>query len=290
MSSPSAYRTPGMPAPPPPDSSPDFAAQRKRQRRTLLAIAGGGLVVVATAIAIATTTAHRNEVQTLTSAVGTLETCLLRQPLAPGETASLRLRRLQLATVGAVTHPPPDHARPSMCSQPARVVIHLMKGEGSSEADLKALTDLAAHLDQQGSILADLSDDVDAASAALARLAPSAAPASTDPLPPKASFTVDDLRAVPPLSKDGTSLGSTFTEDNPGLSLPVLIDDKDMPEAPLLCTFRESSAAASCRSLKTLRSAAQQGLRLLGTSDESVDPLVFAGRRGSEGVYSAKTA
>ena len=289
MNPPSAYRTPGEPAPPPPDSSPDFAAQRKRQRRMLLAIGVVAVVVVGGGIAVAGAVAHHNEVQATNAAVGNLQGCLFRQPLAQGETASVRFRRLQLGTVGAVTHPPPDKAWPSVCSQPARVVLDIVKGGGSSEADIKAISDLATQLDAQGSVLADLSGPIDAAAAIALRLAPFAAPASSDPLPPKALFTVDDLRSVAPLSKDGTSLGSTFTEDNPGLSLPVLIDDKDMPEAPLLCTFRESAATASCRSLKGLRTAAQQGLRLLGTSEESVDPLVFAGRRGSEGVYSAKT-
>ena len=255
----------------------------------LLAVGAAVVVVVGGGIAVAGVVSHRNEVKAVDAAAGNLQGCLLRQPLAQGETASLRFRRLQLGTVGAVTHPPPDKAWPSVCSQPARVVLDLMKGQGASDADSKAIADLATQLDAQGSVLADLSGAVEAAAAAVARLAPSAAPVSTEPLPPKALFTVDDLRPVPPLSKDGTSLGSTFTEDNPGLSLPVLIDDKDMPEAPLLCTFRQAAATASCRSLKGLRAAAQQGLRLLGTSDETVDPLVFAGRRGSEGVFSAKT-
>ena len=284
-----AYRTPGEPVPQPPDSTPDFAGANRRRRRTLAIGAGVGLAVIAAGAAVAITAAQHAQAQAVSAATTQLDTCLFQQPLEASESPGMRFRRLQLGAVAGAERPAADKAWPGACAQPARRVLDAMRAAGASDADVKAVAELARLLDDPGAVLADLTAPVDAATAAVSRLAPAVAVSGGDPLPPRALLTVDDLRAVKPLSKDGTSLGRTFTEDNPGLSLPVLIDDKDLPDAPLLCTFRESAATASCRSLRGLVADPKQGMRLLGTSDEDAEPLVFAGRRGSEGIFAAST-
>jgi hypothetical protein len=58
-------------------------------------------------------------------------------------------------------------------------------------------------------------------------------------------------------------------------------------QAPLLCVFRNAGSGAKCRSLTELSAIHGHGLRLLGTSDEASPTLIFAGKRGSEGVFVA---
>ena len=100
-----------------------------------------------------------------------------------------------------------------------------------------------------------------------------------------AVLNVDTLARVPPVSKRGTALSQSYTEDNPGLALPILITEESL-QAPLLCSF-SSGNTASCDSLESLASVKGHGLRMLGTSDASSQSLIFAGRRGSEGVFVA---
>jgi hypothetical protein len=78
-----------------------------------------------------------------------------------------------------------------------------------------------------------------------------------------------------------------YTEPHPGLDLRVLVGDQGAPGAPFLCTVRRAPPGARCAALPTAISATKQGLRLLGTADDGAAPLVFAGNRGSEGVFRA---
>jgi len=52
---------------------------------------------------------------------------------------------------------------------------------------------------------------------------------------------------------------------------------------------RRAAAGATCTALPPAVSASKQGLRLLGTADDGAAPLVFAGNRGSEGIFRADT-
>jgi hypothetical protein len=115
-------------------------------------------------------------------------------------------------------------------------------------------------------------------------LHPSEVGKGSEPLP-AAAPNVDSLADVTPLSSKGASFNNTYTEDNPGLSLPVLIDDQDL-SAAILCRFH-AVLEAQCRTLGELSSVHGHGLRLLGTSDPDAPSLIFAGNRGAEGVFVA---
>jgi hypothetical protein len=112
-----------------------------------------------------------------------------------------------------------------------------------------------------------------------------AAPAplrSTDQTLPPVAANLDSLAALAGLATN--ALSRAFTEDNPGLSLPVLLE-KDELTPPLLCVFTASGEDVACRSLDELKQLQGHGLRLLGTSDPGAPNLIFAGRRGSSGVF-----
>jgi hypothetical protein len=104
--------------------------------------------------------------------------------------------------------------------------------------------------------------------------------------PPAASpLTADTLTA--PLSKTPFNLKSVFSDPHPGEKLHLLVDDQSVEGSPFLCTV--TATTAECRKLPAAIAGSSQGVRLLGTSDEDAEPLIFAGKRGTEGVYRSDT-
>lgn len=134
----------------------------------------------------------------------------------------------------------------------------------------------------------DAGEPIAAGLAAVDETFSSSVPPASESLPP-AVPGVESLPTNAVLSKKGTALGRSYTEDNPGPSMPVLIDEEGLP-APLLCVFKAESETTTCRSLTELSAVRGHGLRMLGTSDPEAPEIVFAGRRGSEGIFTAGSA
>jgi hypothetical protein len=269
------------------DSSPDFLVLQAaaNRRRLKLVILGG--VVVAVTIGVATLAVQRSARQELEAGIDDLRGCLLQAPLEAKETPALRFRRLQLQ---ALTQPDSalaaerDKLWPFLCRPLALRVSESLK-DSVGEEDRKTLDGLAAFLGNAGAIAQDPTPAVEPAVALLDKLHSSPVRTSASPLPPRGR-TVDDLPKTSALSAKGTAMSSTFTEDNPGVSMPVLVDEPDMA-APVLCVFHASEPAGKCRLLTELAPTRGHGRRLLGTSDPDAPNLIFAGRRGSEGVFVA---
>ncbi|MEO6420769.1 MAG: hypothetical protein ABIP39_15260 [Polyangiaceae bacterium] len=281
------YREPSEPFPQPPDSTPDFAAMRRVRGRRFAIIGGVVAVVAMSAAGIGLFVSQRATRQATESSAAELRSCLLQGPLEAGETPSLRFRRLQLAAMTrseAERLVPGARIWPLECRPAAGKALDSFTGAAGQDALVKPLAELTKKLDQRTAISEDLSALVDQTIAALDKAAPGPIASAAEKLPPMA-LNVDALAKLSSISKEGTSLGHSFTEDNPGLSLAVLIDEKDLPDAPLLCEFNQTDPDASCRTLSELKGAQQHGLRLLGTSDPGARTLVFAGQRGSEGVF-----
>lgn len=197
----------------------------------------------------------------------------------------MRLRRLQLRALGysdADLAPSSAKLWPMSCKDNAVSAAAALK-DSSTEQSQKSLSDLIAFLAQPSAIWRDGTSVVVPALATLDAAAAGTVAPGKDPLPPTA-LNLDTLGAIGALTKKGASFSQTYTEDNPVLSLPVLIDDQDLP-APLLCAF--SKEAAQCRALTELSAVHGHGLRLLGTSDADTPPLIFAGKHGAEGVFVA---
>jgi len=272
------------------DSSPDFGAlgaRSRRNRRIVFALLG---LLIVGGIGFAVFSAKRTREAELAALASELRVCLLGGPLSDKESLLERFRRLQMHALGHS-----DTARvtqgknlwPLTCHDPADRLAKLLKGS-VSETEAKAISDLVTLLAKPESVTKDGADSVAAVLAYLDGASPGPVPSGKHALPP-AVANVDTLPASAQLSKKGTALGKCYTEDNPGLSLPVLIDEEGL-QAPLLCVFRASGDDAGCRSLGELSAVRGHGVRMLGTSDPEAPNLVFAGRRGAEGIFATGTA
>jgi hypothetical protein len=278
-------------------------AQGKKRGQKKVAIAGAALVVAALGGVFALTKYQTAQADAeIGGAWGSFSACLFgSEPLAPGETASQRLRAIQLK---AMTLPEaqraPDGGKPwpDRCTNLGHALHEAIKNAGRAQKDGKDLAHyseaLAKLLKEPTSYAADLSEAADGAWESAAKEGVKAAPNKNVAPPPPAAkaLTVDALAKIEPLSKTSFNLKSLFTEPHPGGPLRILIDEKGLPGSPFICTFSGggAAAAAKCASLPPALAQSQHGYRLLGTSDDDAAPLVFAGKRGSSGVYRADSA
>jgi len=271
------------------DSSPDFATLRARSQRRFALIGGGGLLLALIAGGLALWSQQRAARRELDGAVDSLRDCLLTGPLDEKESVTLRFRRLQLR---ALAHPDAELVTdavkiwPFSCRSATGAAQAALK-DSATETQLATLSALGKFLGPQSAVSRDASAIAEAALRTLNEVHDAPVRKGSEPLPPSVP-NVDSIVASTPLSQKGASFSRTYTEDNPGLSLPVLIDDQDLP-APIVCSFRDS-LEAQCRTLSELAAVHGHGLRLLGTSDPDAPNLIFAGNRGSEGIFVAGSA
>lgn len=295
MSSDLEYADAGAPEPPGPESIDAITADRKRRRARLLwgglaaliLVGGGGAAVLAYQDAQARARAD--------GAYSAFHRCVLGPGLEPGERPSRRLRAVQLAAMGLDDKqraPEKDVPWPARCAPLAHALGEVLADSG--KADRKALGQkveaLAKELKEPRAFAADLSGPLEEIWPA-AEQAGLALAASAVEGPPAAALSLDAdaLGKVEPLAKSSTSLAGLSVEPHAGGPLRVLADDRALPTAPFLCTFPAAPAGVSCARLPAPIAGMRQGLRLLATADDDAAPLVFAGNRGSEGVYRGDT-
>lgn len=285
------------PLPPPSDDLAALVAEQKKRRLRMLA--GGAVVAVVAVGGILAFNAQqeRKADERIAHAFGALSRCLLGPPLEAGETPSLRLRRVQLkaSTLTDEQRAADGGPRwPEGCGTYALQLDEALRDAGRGKGD-KDLAHAAAAL---GKLLKDgnaASADLTAPVDALWSLAPlenvQAAPAVEVPAAPVRAdpLDADALGRGTPLTQKAFSFKAVYTEPHPGLDLRVLVDDQGAAGAPFVCTVRRAEAGARCAPLPASIAASKQGLRLLGTADDGAAPLVFAGSRGSEGIYRADT-
>jgi len=272
------------------DSTPDLAVQNARRKRVGVFIALVVLVAAGGALAATIVIAGQRATAELEAAASDVRGCLFVKPLEGGETPMLRFRRLQLAAASNS-----DSARlagstkvwPDRCRDSITKLRELLKTNAKPD-ELESLVKLNKVLGDATLSLRDATAVLTPVLTLLDSRAKGGIPATSEPLPQLAR-NVDSLAAIPPLSTKGTALSSSHTEENPGISLPVLVDDESLT-SPLLCSFRAGEAGAECRAMTELTSVHGHGLRLLGTSDERSPTIVFAGKRGSEGIFAAGSA
>jgi hypothetical protein len=224
-----------------------------------------------------------------------LSRCLLGEPLKNNERPSARFRGIQLAalTLGELQRAPgKGDPWPDRCAPLAHVLFAALKDAGRAEEgkqDLAYWTEqLATQLKQEGAYAKDLSEPIDQVwdLATKASLALEPRPDQAAPVAPATPMTIDALAQTKGLTTKPFELKSLRTELNPGPTLRLLVEDKDIPDSPFACTFEAAKAAGRCARLpKALAEASRAGFHLLGTGDEAAPPLVFAGDRGADGVF-----
>jgi len=233
-----------------------------------------------------------------------LSQCLIGEPLKEGERASMRFRKHQLmAMTQADVRRAPEHGEPwpERCAVFANKLNEALKEAGKAEEGAKDLAhwsgQLATLLKEDGSFWKDISGAIDETwaqsgklrlkAAVLPTAAGSAAQAEAGPPP----LTVDTLAATPPVTPKPVALTSVHSQPHPDLRVQLLVDDKQLPKSPFWCTFEEEKEAAHCQTLSdSIVSGGKADFRLLGTADEDMAPLVFAGTDGSKGIYRADKA
>ncbi|MBI5536239.1 MAG: hypothetical protein HY898_26190 [Deltaproteobacteria bacterium] len=285
-----------------PDKEPlstSMGADRKQRTLKLALVAGGVVVIAAAGFFVLSNSLDRKAQQKINSEWSRLSRCMIgTEPLAAGDNASVRFRNLQLT---AMVLPAEKRAEaggvpwPARCATHAHAVAEAWKDAGRSGKDAKDLAATAEELAKllksgdANPVVVDLSDPVarlweqaDKEHLAVQEMADVPAPlAAARPM------TSDSLKPDEALSKTFFGFKNLFEEPNAGDALRFIVEDKSLGDSPFVCTFTDKKAA--CRKLPaSLKSLS--GLRLLATTDDGAEPLVFAGNRGSEGVFRSDTA
>lgn len=257
-----------------------------KKRRRVLAIVGAVLVVVG---GIATFGVLRylkaEAAERVKAGHGELAQCLLGEPLAEGETASMRFRAIQrgaLTLSDQTRDPSKGEPWPDRCAPYAH---KLAEGVAASSlidtpegATLRAATaSLAEALEKKDAYFADLSTPIDATFDAIAGASVARGAAAEVPPPPAANetLTLADLDGA--FTAKSTALNAISVLEG-GTDVRLLVTDPKVDRSPFLCTV--SGAAATCATVGK-PAAAAPGLRLAGSADDGAEPLLF----GSGEVY-----
>ncbi len=281
-----------------PESEPAIDLDRRRRTRRLALFAGAGLVAVGVGLFFVVRSMEAKSQQRIDQAWDQLSRCMVGDaPLAAGETAPLRFRNIQLA---AMTLPADKRAEagglpwPARCAPAAHGLSEALREAGRASKDGKDLSASAEELAKllksidADPVIADLSSPVQSVWTLATDAGLTAHPGAAGPAPmaPAQPMTLASLRPDDAITRSFFGFKNLFDEANPAEAIRFVVEDKSVPESPFVCTV--TAASAACRKLPAPLAAAN-GLRLLGTSDDGVEPLVFAGNRGSDGVFRSDT-
>lgn len=296
MSDQSSHAT--EPEAPPPESIDVMTADRKKRRARMLI---GSVVLLAVLGGGGAGLVHYQDAaqkKAISTAWTSFSRCLTGGDLEPNERPSQRFRNLQLTAMtlndAERTLSGSDKPWPISCATLGHAVSETMRGSGMSEAGKKDLAStseaLAKALNEGNSFTADLGDALDDAfeQAKTAKIElTSGAPAPKAPAP-QHPLSATFLATVEPLSRASFVLKGAFTDAHPAGAMRMLVEEKGVEKAPFLCTFDAGTPTVRCKTLP--KSIAEgHGLRLLGTADDDSAPLVFAGERGTSGIFRADT-
>jgi hypothetical protein len=270
-----------------------LVAQSSAAMRRRFAMGAVGLVAV---LGVGGYFLHKHSVEQsqaqVAQAWASLDQCLLGAPLAQGEKPSVRFRAVQLAALSvSVTEAGNEKAQwPVRCAAHAHALRDGLVGTTGTPTDksLASWADkLAGALSATGAASADLSELLDAAweqasKEGMAR--DKGQPSGPEPPLPAKVMTLDELKSAKPLMKKAPALDSVQTDLHPGPVLNLVIEDAKKEET-LWCSLAPDAKVIRCEPLPSTIPASQLGMRLLGTGEDDAAPLLFAGSRGSEGVY-----
>jgi hypothetical protein len=260
-----------------------------RRYKRIVVFGGIAVVVVGAAVYGVARTVDARDTAAREAAYGSLGVCLVgAEPLKDGEAPSARVANIKLGVVGVA----PDKrgakagelAWPASCFTQAYALAEHAAGTPlgtAAEALAKALrADAAATGDEHAEI-----DKVWAeAAAAKVKAAP---PADAVPAPKPAAplFTADQFKALPKFLSGGFSLANVREEPDPGGKLYFLVDQKDTPEGPVLCTAVATDTTVKCIKVPEAVATLSPGLRLIGSTEDMARPFYFAGDRGQLGIF-----
>lgn len=261
----------------------------ERRQRNVLIGAGIGVVALAVGVFAVTRAVDARETAARADAWSGLNACLLGEPLKPGEAAADRYASLQLSVVGVAKErraKAGELAWPASCASLAATL-----GEhGGTPALTEAANALGKALREDVSATGDHRALVERvwAEAATAKVAPGTAPsgAPAAPKPGPILYAGEAFRGLPRFLSGNFLLTSVHEEPSPGAAkIRFLIDQKDMPEGPVICTATATEPTVRCMKVPAAAATLSPGLRLVGTTDDGARPFYFAGDRGQMGVF-----
>jgi hypothetical protein len=265
----------------------------ERRYKRIVVFGGIGVVVLGGAIYGIARTVDARDTAAREEAYGALSACLIgADPLKDGETPGARVANIKLGVVGVPVEKRAkagDLPWPASCSTQGYALAEHASGTPlgtASEALAKALrADSAATADLHAEL-----DKVwtEAATAKVKGTPPttgSGPGAMLAPKPVTPLFTAEQFRALPKFLSGNFSLASVREETAPGATLYFLVDQKDTPEGPVICTANATDSTVKCQKLPEAVATLSPGLRLIGTTEAMARPFYFAGDRGQLGVF-----
>lgn len=219
--------------------------------------------------------------------LGSLETCVLGEPLADGETPDARVRGVELAVAGTSR---PDRAKPGeqpwpqVCSPFASAIADKLGTDqplGAASAALaKALKEEGTPLEEPVAKAWQLIKDKG--------LAGKRAPGMTQaPKPLTARFSRTDFAKLPTFLGGNFALSSLRVEAHPRSKVRFIVDDKAIEGGPKLCSLGPEDLTATCTAVPAEAAKHVGRLALVGTGTDSVPPVI-AVEHGSLGVFPSQ--
>jgi hypothetical protein len=264
-----------------------LAADAARKKRRLLLMLGVVPLVVGGLAYLYVVMSARAAKAAIEAAWQTAASCVLGGPLAEGESAALRARRIQLAELVRPSGEG-EAAWPASCADSIAQLQVTMKEHGFGDEALAQKAEALAVEIRKADRAKDHSDLLgDFVAAARERgLRTDALPAAdkaTTPAPIVA-LDVDALPETARLSERQYQLDKVQTQNWLGTELHVLLHDPQLGREPIVCTMTGAGPQAKCRKLGG-ELAGKSGLTLSGTADAGAVPLVLAGHKGEDGIY-----
>lgn len=261
-----------------------------RRKKRLFLVAG---LVVAAAIgggAFAATTLSARDRAASEVAFSKLSACLIGTAPTGKETAASKFRNIQLAVMGTPVEKRAKGSEqpwPGRCVPVAHELSEAAKGLSGREALVEASEALAKAIAGDPASTGSFKDPIDKvwAQATAASLVAAAAPGI--PAPPAAATPMSDeqLRDLPRLLGGNFTLSSVRGEAYVGTNARFLIDQRDLPGGPQVCTVTAQDTAVACKKVSSAAAKVSPGLRLGGTADDGADLLLFAGDHGQLGTF-----
>ena len=262
-------------------------ASEKRYKRIFI-FGGIGVVVLGGAIFAIARTVDARETAAREAALGSLSTCLLgAEPLKEGEAPSARVANIKLGVVGI---PLEKRTKAGELGWPASCGAHAYAlKEHAADTPLGAAADvLGKALRADANATGDLHTEIDKVWAEASAAKVKGAPPADAVAGPKAAvpiFTSEQFRALPRFLSGTFSLNNLHEETSPGTRLHFLVDQKDTPEGPMICTVGATDPAVKCLKVPEAVATLSPGLRLVGTTEDLARPFFFAGDRGQLGIF-----
>lgn len=267
----------------------------KPSRGRMIAVVVGAVVALGGGGALLSMRADADARERESLAWGNVSRCFLgAEPLAAGEKPSLRARKIQLRAVEEPYENRPASEGdpwPMRCASPALALQETLKDTGRLDrdgADLgKGAEALAKRMKENIKPSLDIFESLDRlfAEARKINLAPKMSGDFKAPPAPVSALSLDDLEAVPGLSRKAFALDTVFSERVPAGALRVVAASKDLPGGPLVCTFPEGAASGHCQPPPAAVLSVSRDLRLLGSTEDTSVPLLFADKRGDGGIF-----